>query len=151
VSWGFGWKPTSIHMLLNIRKINLKFCLKGKEFFGKLQALNICVRLPRWMCFRFGKNTGQRHPLRLRSVQLCFWKVCGLIGNLRHPYNYKLITQLRWRNFHLSTPWTHISHLLSCFERWKNYKGTRLLVWMVWKLSSFGCRRAITHATIDDV
>ncbi len=35
------------------------------------------------------------------------------------------------------TPWTQISHLLSSFRRWKNYKGIRLLVWIVWKLSSF--------------
>jgi hypothetical protein len=34
----------------------LKNLLKRKKKFGKLQEFNICVRLPRWMRFRFGKS-----------------------------------------------------------------------------------------------
>jgi hypothetical protein len=52
----------------------LKILLKRKFVFGKLQELNICVRLPRWMRFRSGKSTNQGHPLWIKSVQLCFWK-----------------------------------------------------------------------------
>jgi hypothetical protein len=52
----------------------LKKLLKRKRLFGKLQELNICVRLLRWMHFCSGKNTGQRHPLWPRSMQLRFWR-----------------------------------------------------------------------------
>jgi hypothetical protein len=45
-----------------------KSFLKGKELSGKLQELNICVHLPRWMCSHFGKSIGQGHPLWTRSV-----------------------------------------------------------------------------------
>jgi len=56
-------KATPIRMPLNIKKVNLKNNKKGKDFFGKMQELNICVCLPRWTRFHFGKSIGQGHSL----------------------------------------------------------------------------------------
>ncbi len=101
------------------------------------------MRLPRWIRSCSRKNTDQGNPSWTKSVQLHFWKAsAGWLASLYHPYSCELITQLRWLNLHLATPWTQILHLLNSFKHWKSYKGTRLLVWMVWKLSSFWMRES---------
>jgi hypothetical protein len=70
--------------------------LKKKKKFGKLQKLNTCVCLPRWMRFRSGKSIDQGHPLWTRLVQSCFWKAfASSLASLRHPYRCELIIPLR--------------------------------------------------------
>jgi len=74
----------------------LKNLLKRKRFFWKLQELNICVHLPRWTCFHFGKSTNQRHPFWTRLVWLRFWKVfASWLASLHHPCSCELIIRLR--------------------------------------------------------
>jgi hypothetical protein len=64
----------------------------------------------------------------------------GLIGQSPPPIWLQINHSARWPNLHLTTPWTQISRFLNCFRHWKNYKKTRLSVWIVWKLSSFWMR-----------
>jgi hypothetical protein len=54
------------------QKSKLKTLLKKIKNSRKLQKLNICVRLPRWIHSRFRKSIGQGHPLQTRSMQLQF-------------------------------------------------------------------------------
>ncbi len=56
------------------QETKLKKLLKNKKNSRKVQELNICVHLPRWIRSRFGKSIDQRHLSWIRSVQLHFWK-----------------------------------------------------------------------------